>query len=277
MENKNIEYMDEGFIYVASHDKLFYEFALFSAESLRTFYPKAHITLFTHEAFVDNRAKELFDNIITGIPVHARAKMWCMARTPYQKTFYNDVDSQIISRKIKNVFTEIEECDMFFTESYWHTTANYKWSFFDKAQKIPVLYHGAVCCYNKTDLVIDFMQTWFDEYVKQKQEKTWNYDFAYPEWKQFDMFTLWRLTSGNFEEFDRFKSLNINIGPKMYNATIHDGNNLYDGKKPVVYQIDKHSIKNHMPNLLKHMEKGLNDERSLPKKPKDQKDFIWYN
>lgn len=270
------EEADKGFIYVASNNKLFYELSLFSAESLRTFYPNANITLFTHEAFVDDRAKSFFNNIITGIPVHSRAKMWCMARTPYQKTFYNDVDSQIISRKIRDVFDEIEDCDMFFTESYWYTTGNYKWAFFDKAQTIPVKYHGAVCCYNKNNLVLDFMQTWFDEYIKQKAEP-WPYDFAHKEWKQFDMFTLWRLTSGKFKEFDRFKELNIKLGPKIYNATIHDGKKLYNGKKPVVYQIDKPSIEQKMPDLMKNIEKGVNDERSLPEKPKNNKNLIWYN
>jgi hypothetical protein len=272
----SIEQAEEGYIYVASNDKLFYELAIFSAESLRTFHPKAHITLFTHEAFVDDRAASLFNNVITGIPVHARAKMWCMARTPYEKTFYNDVDSQIVHRKIKDVFKEIEDCDMFFTESYWYTTSNYRWSFFDKEQKIPVKYHGAVCCYNKTDLVLDFMQTWFDEFVIQRAASTWDYDFAYKEWKQFDMFTLWRLTSGRWEKFDRFKNLDIKLGPKIYNATIHDGKDLYDGKKPAVYQIDKNAIRN-MPDLMKKIEKGMKDERSLPQKPENFEDLIWYN
>lgn len=273
----DIEYSDEGYIYVASKNKLFYELSLFSAESLRTFHPKAHVTLFTHEAFVDDRAKKLFDNVITGIPVHARAKMWCMARTPYQKTFYNDVDSQIVHRRIREVFDYIEDCDLFFTESYWYTTGSHRWAWFDKQQKIPVDYHGAVCCYNKNDLVIDFMQTWFDEYVKQRHSKGWPYDFAYKEWKQFDMFTLWRISSGRFEEFERFKQLNVKLGPKMFNATIHDGKKLYDGKKPVIYQIDKDNIQNAMPDLMRTIEKGLKDERTLPKKPENHKDLIWYN
>lgn len=271
-----IEYADEGFIYVASRQKLFYEFAIFAAESLRTFHPKAHITLFTHAAWVEDRARALFDNIITNIPVHSRAKMWAMARTPYEKTFYNDVDSQIVHRGIKNVFKELNDCDMFFTESYWYTTAEHKWAFFDKEQTINVDYHGAVCCYRKTDLTIDFMQTWFDEYIKQRANP-WTYDFAYPEWQQFDMFTLWRLTSGRFEEFDRFKDLNIKLGPKIYNATIHDGKDVYKGKRPCVYQIDKHSVMEYMGDYYDILKKGIDDERSLPQKPKNQKDTIWYN
>jgi hypothetical protein len=273
----DIEYSENGFIYIASKEKLYYELALLSAESLRTFHRKAHITLFTHKAFVDDRAMSLFDNIITGIPVHARAKMWCMARTPYQNTFYNDVDSQIVSSKIKNVFDELSDCDMFFTESYWYTTGNYKWSFFDKAQQIPVVYHGAVCCYRKTDLTINFMQTWFDEYIKQRAEP-WKHDFAWPEWKQFDMFTLWKITSGRWNEFDRFKNLKIKLGPKIYNATIHDGKDFYDGKRAVVYQIDKTSITGpEMKDFYVRINEGLKDERSLPKEPAANKNTLWYN
>lgn len=273
----DVEKSENGFIYVASKEKLFYELAILSGESLRTMHRNAHITLFTHEAWVDDRAREIFNNVITGIPVHERAKMWCMARTPYENTFYNDVDSQIVSSKIKNVFNEIKDCDMFFTESYWYTTGNYKWSFFDKAQKIPVKYHGAVCGYRKTDLTIDFMQTWFDEYLKQKTEP-WTYDFAWPDWKIFDMFTLWRLTSGRWKEFERFNDLNIKIGPKVYNATIHDGKDLYDGKRPIVYQIDKVSMRSKdMTHFYERLQKGLKDERSLPKKSKTDENSIWYN
>jgi len=269
---------ENGFIYVASREKLYYELAILSAESLKTFYPDANITLFTHEAFVEKRATHFFNNIVTGIPVHKRAKMWCMARTPYQKTFYNDVDSQIVSSKIKNVFQEIDDCDMFFTESYWYTTGSYKWAFYDKEQKIPVKYHGAVCGYKKTDLTINFMQTWFDEYIKQTEAVTWDYPFAYKDWKQFDMFTLWRLTSGRWPEFDRFKQLNIKMGPKIYNATIHDAKNLYEGKKPIVYQIDSSSMKSKaMSDFYKRIKKGIEDERNLPTKPENAKNSIWYN
>jgi len=117
----NVERADEGYIYVASYSKKYYEFAMIAGESLRTFNRKAHITLYTHECWVDDRAREIFNNIVTGIPVHQRAKMWCMARTPYEKTFYSDVDSQVVHPRIKNVFDELGDEDMFFVMNYPHT------------------------------------------------------------------------------------------------------------------------------------------------------------
>lgn len=266
---------DEGFIYVASLLPLYYEFAIISAETLKDNYPKAHVTLFTHENFVDERAS-IFDKVVTEIPIHKRAKMWCMARTPYKKTFYNDVDSQIVSRKIKNVFSELDDCDMFFTKSFWYTTADHRWAFFDKNEKIPVEYHGAVCGYNKTEATVDFFNTWFEEYHKQNYSRGWPYDFAYPQWKQFDMFTLWRLTSGRFSEFDRFKALNIKMGPKIYNATIHDNPKEYSNKKPIVYQIDKTSYES-MGNTWSKIQENLKNAKDFDQKYKATKDLIQYN
>ena len=81
----------KGYIYVASLKKLYYELGIESATSLRDLYPEANITLFTHETFIDDdRPYKIFDNVVTNIPIHRRAKMWCMARTPYDYTFYND-------------------------------------------------------------------------------------------------------------------------------------------------------------------------------------------
>lgn len=266
----------KGFIYVASKDKIYYELAIWSAISLREMYPEADITLFTHRSFVDDRAS-IFNSVVTGIPIHTRAKMWCMARTPYDLTFYNDVDSQIIHPNIRKVFDELEDCDMFFTESFWYTTANYKWAFIDKDKKIPVLYHGAVCAYKKSDLTIDFHQTWFKEYVKQRT-RPWSFDFAYKEWQQFDMFTLWRLTSGKFPEFQRFtEGLRVKKGPKVYNATIHDKGTKeeYDGLPAVNMQIDKQTVRT--MKIWEKMEKRVLDERSLPKRPEIRQDLMEYD
>ena len=75
----------------------------------------------------------------------------------------------------------------------------------DKKLTILPKYHGAVCGYNKTDLTIDFMNTWYLEYIKQRTTG-WSYIDFDVRWKVFDMFTLWRMTSGRFEEYERFKS-----------------------------------------------------------------------
>lgn len=267
---------NNGYIYVASRNKLYYELSLQAVESLKTFYPECNVTLFTHDAWVEDRATKLFDNIVTDIPIHSRAKMWCMARTPYDVTFYNDVDSQIVHPNIKNAFRDLEESDMFFTNSFWYTTANYKWAYIDKKQTIKVRYHGAVCCYRKNDLTIDFHQTWFEEYLKQQRAKEWVYDFAHEEWKNFDMFTLWRMTDGNYEEFERFKKLDIAQGPKIYCATVQDNPKEYTRKNPAVnIQMDRNFYsKLHTWNII---EKGERDERNLPERPKVGEYSLKYN
>ena len=45
---------------------------------MRDFFPQANITLFTHEKFLDKQS-DIFDIVITDIPVYYRTKMWGMA------------------------------------------------------------------------------------------------------------------------------------------------------------------------------------------------------
>lgn len=268
----------KGFIYVASRHKHFYEMGLLSAESLRDFYPDANITMFTHKAWVDDRAK-IFSNVVTHVPYHRRTKIWAMSHTPYDQTFYNDCDSLILHPDIKNVFDYLDDRDMFFCESFWYTTGDYRWSFIDKAQTVKVPYHGAVCCYNKNDLTIDFMNTWFKRYNEQQQynwHEKWG-DFAYQSWQYFDMFTLWEMTCGRFEEFERFNNLNIKLAPKRFCTTIHDKGTKaeYSNKPPVVMQIDRHTYQELAS--WKRINKGIKDERSLPKELEIGKDSLGYN
>jgi hypothetical protein len=256
---------DRGFIYVASRDRLYYELALLSAQSLRDYFPEAHLTLFTHERFVDERAAKMFDNVIVDIPVHYRAKMWCMARTPYQKTIYNDADSIIKHRDIKKMHDFLDECDMFFGTCLLYTVGNPKWGYMDHAQTEQPKYHGSLCGYNKSDLTLDFMQTWFDKYLEQLNNP-WPYGKNHPkEWQIFDMFTLWRMTSGKFEEFDRFKALNIKLLERRYNTT---GQDLPEdiGGKPVIVQVDKGTWKK-IPHAWAIIEKGIEDEAHSLEKP----------
>ncbi len=255
---------EEGFIYVASREKIYYELAMFSCESLKDFHPEAHVTLFTHKSFIDNRInKKLFDNVYTEIPNHYRSKMWCMARSPYQRTLYNDVDTMIEHRDIRKIHSFLEECDMFCGGHLKYTVADPDWQFIDIAKKIPVIYHGSMWGYNKNYLTIDFMQTWFDEYDKQTKSP-WPYEEFSQKWRKFDMFTLWKMTSGLYEEFKRFNSLNIKVLSRRWNTTIQDLPEDLDGPR-VITQIDKSSWKE-IPAAWKIIEKGLNDERGDFKK-----------
>lgn len=240
--NSSQRQSNKGYIYVASVNKLYYELGLESASSLRDLYPEANITLFTHDMWVDSRAEKLFNNIVTGIPIHRRAKMWCMARTPYDYTFYNDCDSLLVHPDIAKVFDGMGE-KVYMCENLLHTVSRRTLMYIDNKGNKP-LFHGAVAWYKKNDLNIDFMNTWWSEFVKQVSEP---WPFSYSElWKQFDMFTLWKLTSGVVPGFDKFTGL-VELGDRRFNCTIVDGGVTATNKPPVVIQIPRPTYKDNMP------------------------------
>lgn len=244
---------EKGFIYVASKEVRYYEYAINACNTLKDYHPNSHVTLFTHEKFIDDQCK-VFDNVIVDIPVHYRAKMWCMARTPYQKTIYIDADSFVMHKDIRTMHDDfLSDCDMFFCPVTTYTVGNFKWAFIDKEQKIVPPYHGAICGYNKTDLTIDFQQTWFDEYIVQ-QSVPWPYgDKHYSEWRIFDMFTLWKITSNYYGGFDKFQDLKIKTIPMRYIITAQ--HMAEDKVRPVIHQIDSQTIRN-----IPHFQKKIDEK-----------------
>lgn len=252
--NKN---HSKGFLYVASVYVWYYETAVYSANTLKDFYPDAHITLFTHEKFVDKKA-DVFDNVITNIPVHHRTKMWGCARTPYDRTVYIDADSFIMHRDIKTIHEHLDDCDMFFTPVTPYTVSNIKYAYMDRALTQVPNYHGAVYGYHNSPLILDFMQTWYDDYIIQKSTPGWKYAKDHvPEWKPFDMFTLWRLTNKKEPEYSRFHNLNIKKLPLRYNTTAAHAPE--DKKRPVIHQIDKSTLKR-IDHLWGPIEEKMNNE-----------------
>lgn len=266
---------DSGFVYVASKDRIYYEMALVSAESMRDYYPDAHITLFTHQNFIDSRC-EIFDRVIVNIPIHKRARMLCMVNTPYASTVSIDADSIISHRDVKQIHTHyLKKHDVVFGSHLDYTTTNIKWAFIDKQRTINVQLHGGVFGFNKSDSTIDFMQTWFDEYIKQTTTP-WPYgDVYYKEWRMFDMFTLWRMTSGVFPEFDRFKDLNIGRIPRRFNSSWQDLPNDLDGPRAITL-VDSGTWAR-VSNKWPQMKQGARDEKYQVKQPKVDSTVIEYN
>lgn len=239
--NNNLRQNSKGYIYVASVNKLYYELGIESAASLRDLHPSADITLFTHDKFVDSRAEKIFNNIITNIPVHRRAKMWCMARTPYDQTFYNDCDSLLVHPDISKVFDDMGD-KVYMCENLPHTVSRALLTYIDDQGNKPH-FHGAVAWYKKNDLNIEFMNTWWSEHVKQLSEP-WPYSY-HPIWRQFDMFTLWRLTSGVLPGFEKFTGI-VEQGDRRFNCTIVDGGITATNKPPVVIQIPRPTFKENL-------------------------------
>lgn len=265
---------NDGFIYVASRSRLYYELGLLSCESLKSYFPKAHVTLFTHKNFIDERCK-LFDKVITGIPIHSRAKMWCMARTPYKgKTVYNDCDSLIMHRDVSKIYDELNDCDIFTGSNLPEAAGDIKWAFIDKERTIIPKHHGSLIGYNNTQLNLDFMQTWFDEYVKQITT-SWPYEkHHYKDWQQFDMFTLWRLVSKRFQEFERFFPLNVKILERRWNITINERKQKLSAP-PVIVQISRHSWAK--MEVYSAIMKGVSDENYTVTKRSLRDPVIEYN
>lgn len=263
---------ERGFIYVASRDPIYYLLAVNACNTMRDYFPNAHVTLFTHKEYLDDTC-QVFDNVITDIPVHYRAKMWCMARTPYQKTIYIDADSVIMHKDIRTMHNFLDDADMFFCPVTPYTTANIKWAYMDKAMTIEPPYHGAICGFNKTDLTLDFTQTWFDKYVEQVSSPGWPYEKEHhKEWKIFDMFTLWRMTSARFPEFERFNQLKINKLPLRYIITAQHAPE--DKGRPVVHQVDTHTWKG-IPTFMRKVEQKRNIQYSFKKPPPSEKNYVF--
>lgn len=223
---------ERGFVYVATVRPFFYEFALHSLKTLRDFYPEANVTLFANEDLLDDRAKQ-FNKVFTEIPIHVRAKMWCLDKTPYKKTVYLDVDTVVLHKDIKVIHDHLDSCDMFFAPNPKWGCGSYEWAYISRDQKDTLDYQGGMLGYNKSDLAFDFTNTWFSEYCKQRDQE-WPYDTKnYPRvWKQFDMFTLWLLTKNKFGGFERFQKLNIKQLPLRWGVIIDAPKKLLDG--PIV-------------------------------------------
>ena len=101
---------NNGFLYVGSLTKPYYDAAVMSAESIKDYWPEAKITLFTHEPWVNERRdSKIFDRIETNIPVHCRAKLWALDQTHYDKTVYMDADTYCEHEDVKHIFDELPD------------------------------------------------------------------------------------------------------------------------------------------------------------------------
>ena len=182
-----------GFVYVASVNKAFYQAALQSARSLLDFFPEAKITLFTHEPWVCDEAREIFDQIITdGVPNHIRAKLWALSKSPYDITLYVDCDTLINSEEISGVFDLLGDNDILFTRNRPYNAKITKLS-----ETEEMIYHCGLFLY-RTETTKDLMDSWYRWYLEQNDPR-WD-PSPYPEQvRKWDTFTMWNLlTNGNF-------------------------------------------------------------------------------
>jgi len=179
----------KGFVIVATKKKGFYRSAINLAESVKDFWPEADITLFTHEDWIEQEDRNLFDKIITkGIPNHIRAKLWALNKTPYDITCYLDADMHCEHEDIKDVFDLLpDHLDVVFTKNRPYNSALTTLS-----ETEEMTCHCGFFVYRKNPEIMSLMGAWYTEYLEQQKPE---YDMLhYPESaKKWDTFTMWRL------------------------------------------------------------------------------------
>jgi hypothetical protein len=188
----------KGYLIVASKDSIYYDWACNLLDGIKDFYPEAKICLVVEERFLDHRADQA-DEIIF-CDGHYRAKLWGMANSPWDITFYIDADMEIIHEDISKVFDDLGDSDLVFTTlqpEHYHIFADV----YFPGGKFELC--GGVCLYRKSELVDQFMQDWYDIYVDQHVGRWWplndegHYDYElYPRnLTVWDQFTLWWLVN----------------------------------------------------------------------------------
>jgi hypothetical protein len=184
-----MEQPSNGFIYVASVNRVFLQGAIFSATSLKDYYPDAHITLYTIEEWVTPSLYNTFDNIVTeGVPNHVRAKLWALDKTPYDLTVYLDADTEILHEDIANIWDEMTDADIMITKIRGYAG---KINIFPGGELTD---HCGMFMYRKSDKTMAFMKEWWELYHKQYSgEWKWDTELYPEELRPWDQWTYWWL------------------------------------------------------------------------------------
>jgi len=201
----------KGFVTVATQKKQFLAGAQNLAESILDYYEDARITLFTEQHFIDDPSMHAyftpFEHILPTPGDHKREKMYGMANTPYDLTFYMDADIQIDHEDIVSVFDQLEggRYDMAYvnlTKEGAKHFAEWNWGpnlYDDGWEGIPdhLAHCGGVALYDtRNPLVREFMSDWYTLYLKQESREWDPPEFDYIKtggFRQWDQLTLWWL------------------------------------------------------------------------------------
>ena len=201
----------KGFLIVATKRKQFLIGADNLKESILDHYPEAKITLFTEQHFIDDPECQKyfrdFDQVLPTLSNTNREKMWGMANSPYDLTFYMDADVEIISEDISSVFDHLEDgkYDMAYvnlTKEGAKHFAEWEWgpNLYDDGWKgVPdhLAHCGGVALYDtRNPLINEFMMDWYNLYLLQRIGK-WNpkefHNINVERFRYWDQLTLWWL------------------------------------------------------------------------------------
>lgn len=149
---------------------------------------------------------------------HIRSKLYGMANSPFDITFYVDADTICEHEDIVNIWDQLNDNDLVFVEltkdpqaqkSFVEVTAPIK----STGDLVDLTLCGGVCLYNnKNPLVKEFMQDWWNMYQQQEEytqdntsgPKFWPDDLP-KSMLRWDQFTLWWLIN----KVDKYKNLKI--------------------------------------------------------------------
>lgn len=252
----------KGYVVVASRNPNFYTSAVYLAETILDHYPDAKITLFTQPEYIRECDRDIFDNIFE-CPDHYRAKLYGMANSPYDLTFYIDADCYCDHEDIQDVFNRIKTHDMVFTPLSKENEYIFKSRYFkpdNPDEYYSMKLNGGVCLYDMTKPIVrEFMQDWWDLYQKQAEDQWWpwinedgTFDYTNADRynKGWDQFTLWYLTNMS----DKYKNIDIGIFDDWARW------NWYNEYLRHITHIDKPQIIMHMSGQMKKWSGSYKDE-----------------
>lgn len=197
----------KGYVLVASKKINFYRYAINLAESILDYYEDAKITLFTEPWMFEEGHRELFDNV-EWCSDHYRAKLDGMRRSPYDITAYLDVDMEVEHEDIANIFDELGDDEVLFSEltddrSYVYAERDFDTP--DGPAKFTLC--GGIALYDmRKEIVREFMTDWWELTKAQMDDQWWPDGYA-DSLKSWDQFSLWWLT----EKDPKYKDLKVAI------------------------------------------------------------------
>lgn len=179
-----------GFLVVASVTEEYVRTANFCGNSIKDYYPDAHVTLFVPPNLVQFADPQAFDLIVSeNVPNHKRTKLYALSRTPYSElTVYVDADMECQHPDVQNIWSEMpDNVDILITKIRPYNGAISKWA------KGEMIHHGGFFMYRTNDKTLEFMRQWWDGYFAQQKE--WPYkESEHPlTLRQWDQFTFWKL------------------------------------------------------------------------------------
>jgi len=212
MENK-------GYLLVSTMSRAFYEAMVMAVESLKDEVPDAKVAVFTHEEWIRDQDRPLFDHIVTPVPVHVRTKLWALEQSPFDKTIYLDCDIFVLNNEIEEVWDHLGDHDVVMSENrpynakvvyFTHDDQvgpgikgaeleHYRSEHMDlyrqgKAHKFQ--WHCGMFAWNKNERTQKLWQEWLKWYRRHTEQTTSPFPRGLAYW---DTFAFWRALYENPE------------------------------------------------------------------------------